>query len=508
MGMARTLRTSRATGASRTAGASRTSRVTRASRAEASSVRTAHETGSAILGVPSRLMAPRLILISAVAILLVFGMVMIYSASSVTALVAEGDAGYYFIRQAIFAVVGLVAAVIIALMDYHFICKYLLPFVWVATVILLGIVLFVGAGSETNGASRWLLLGPFTLQPSEFAKITLVLTGANIMSSYFVEHTISFKFAVGLSVVAIALPLLLIVAQPDKGSTLVILTALMVMIILAGIEMKWILGMLLLGALFIMFLIIKDPYSLSRVSAMLNPFEDLYGEGWQLAQGYYAFGSGGILGVGLGMSRQKYYYLPFAYNDFIFAVIGEELGLLGTVMLVLLFGVLAWAGYRIARYAPDLTGRLIAMGCTSILWIQMLINVCGVIGIIPSSGKPIPFVSYGGSSVIASLMLMGFVVSVSRRSQLPTTVYDDLRGQLRVTSSRDADLRFDESTAGEPTRRSERGSRGSQSLTLVSGGVRSASSGRVSSRRSTSYERIDLGPTPAERLRGRGKRDR
>ena len=453
-------------------------------------------------------MAPRLILILTVAILIVYGLVMIYSASSVTALAEKDDPTYYLVRQAIFAAIGLVPTFIIVFVDYHFFAKQFLPVIWVLSVALLAFVLFFGAGSETLGASRWIAIGPFTLQPSEFAKITLVLTGANLLNAYFGEQSISLKFLAAASALAILVPLALIVAQPDKGSTLVVLASLFVMAIFAGLEGRYIFTVVLIGVAAVFILIFKDEYSISRLSAMLNPFEDFYGEGWQLAQGYYAFGSGGIFGVGLGMSSEKYYYLPFAYNDFIFAVIGEELGLVGAMALVVLFGLIAWAGYRIARFAPDLTGRLIAAGCTSVLWIQMLINVCGVIGLIPSSGKPIPFVSYGGSSIMASLMLVGFIVSVSRRSTLDETVYEENRRQMRLAEGEGWDD-GNGSTAGEPTRRSERGSRSGRgsgsaaNLTLVNGGAP-----RRTSRRATGYERIDLGPSAAERLRGRGKRDR
>ena len=143
---------------------------------------------------------------------------------------------------------------------------------------------------------------------------------------------------------------------------------------------------------------LKDDYSRARIVAVLNPWSDPTGSGYQLIQGFYAFGSGGLFGVGIGMSKQKYSYLPMAYNDFIFAVVGEELGLVGTLGLLAAFGVLAWAGFRIARYAPDMCGRLIAAGCTSLIIIQLLVNVCGVLGLIPLSGKPVPFVSYGGST--------------------------------------------------------------------------------------------------------------
>ena len=461
-----------------------------------------------ILGVPGLLMVPRLVLIACVVTLAIFGLAMVYAASSVTAVGEQGDSAYYFVRQAIFIAAGVVATVVLAVIDYHLFARLLLPLVWVATVALLVVVLVKGVGGDTMGATRWIRIGSvFMLQPSEFAKITLVLTGANLMDRYFIRHSIDGKMFWGLAIFCVGIPLVLIVAQPDKGTALVISAALVAMGFLAGLEPKWVGAIIGVGVLGLIFLIVKDSYSMDRVEAMQDPFKNLYDGGWQLAQGYYAFGSGGIFGVGFGMSAQKYSYLPQAYTDFIFAIIGEELGLVGTVSLVLLFVGIAWAGYRIARFAPDLIGRLIAVGCTSILWIQMLVNVCGVIGLIPSSGKPVPFVSYGGSSTLACFMLVGMVLSVSRRSKLPETVHDGYRSGFRVMSAGDDVTVRDGSTAGEATRRSERGSRSSGTLTLVNGGARSATTSASGNRRATRYERIDLGPTAAERLRNGGKRD-
>ena len=174
--------------------------------------------------------------------------------------------------------------------------------------------------------------------------------------------------------------------------------------------------------------------------AMLDPWSDPYNNGYQLIQGFYAFGAGGLFGVGIGMSKQKYNYLPFAHNDFIFAVIGEECGVVGTVGMLAGFAVLLWAGYRIAINAPDLAGRLVAMGCSSILVIQMLLNVCGVIGIFPLSGKPIPFVSYGGSSIMSSIMIVGLIFSVSKESRMPLSEYDERRSAWSVTAAQGTPL--------------------------------------------------------------------
>ena len=241
------------------------------------------------------------------------------------------------------------------------------------------------------------------------------------------------------------------------------------------------------------------------------------GSGYQLIQGFYAFGSGGLFGVGIGMSKQKYSYLPMAYNDFIFAVVGEELGLVGTLGMLAAFGVLAWAGFRIARYAPDMCGRLIAAGCTSLIVIQLLVNVCGVLGIMPLSGKPVPFVSYGGSTIISCLMLVGMIVSGSNNTALPETVHDRSRQSWQFADGEEARGPAPSASPGislvrTPTPRSARprGEAGS-GLRMVDGGSRARQQGRPRGgngrpSRSGRYDggRIDLGPNAAERLRGRG----
>ncbi|WP_417803050.1 FtsW/RodA/SpoVE family cell cycle protein, partial [Thermophilibacter provencensis] len=279
---------------------------------------------------------------------------------------------------------------------------------------------------------------------------------------------------------------------------------------LAGVPKRILAAFLVLGVLGFLGLSLKDDYSRQRLLTMLNPESDPYGAGYQLLQGFYAFGSGGLFGVGIGFSKQKYSYLPMAHNDFIFAVIGEECGLVGTLGLLAGFALFAWAGFRIALHAPDLAGRLIAAGCTTLVVIQMLLNVVGVIGIFPLSGKPIPFVSYGGSSVIASLMLAGMVVSVSVHSRLPETAHDGARRSLRVTEGDAADAGL--SLVGEPLPRSARGVDAGRAprLTVMDGGARGRAAGRGRGRpagRVTTdargRRRVDLGPDAAERLRGR-----
>ncbi|MCI6275019.1 MAG: putative lipid II flippase FtsW [Coriobacteriaceae bacterium] len=470
---------------------------------------------------PERFMRPRLILIAVVVILTCFGFLMVYSASSVTSLTSEAmgnDPAYYLKRQLAFAAMGAGIAAFIASRDYHIWGKRLVGIIWALTIGLLLLIFLPIAGSDAYGATRWVAIGPLTLQPSEFAKITIILVAADQAERYYDEQTVGFQDFVKNLAVFVGVPLVLILLQPDKGSTLIIAATLIVMAYLAGMDRRWILIVLAVGVAAALVLSLKDDYSRARIVTMLDPWSDPTGSGYQLIQGFYAFGSGGLFGVGLGMSRQKYSYLPMAYNDFIFAVVGEELGLVGTLGVLAAFGVLAWAGFRIARYAPDMCGRLIAAGCTSLIVIQLLVNVCGVLGLIPLSGKPVPFVSYGGSTIMSCLMLVGVLVSVSAHSTLPETVHDrsrqswqfaDGQGEARgPATSGDPGI----SLVGTPTPRSSRprGDAG-PGLRMVDGGGRAhpqarprGGGSRTGGRGSCEGERIDLGPSAAERLRGRG----
>ncbi|OUO34700.1 putative lipid II flippase FtsW [Olsenella sp. An290] len=478
-------------------------------------------------------MRPRLVLLAVTAILVGFGLLMVYSSSSVTALAENGDAAYYLKRQAMMALLGLVAAGVIVHFDYHTWCRTLLTPIWVLTVILLALVFTPFAGGDAYGANRWITVAGFQLQPSEFAKLTIVLTGANVAQRYFEEGSITWHDFLMLMALGVGVPLVLIVAQPDKGSTMVLGLTLVVMGYLAGVPKRFLAFFLVLGLVGFVALSLKDDYSRQRLLTMLDPWKDPYKTGYQLIQGFYAFGSGGLLGVGVGFSRQKYSYLPMAHNDFIYAVIGEECGFVGALGLLVGFGVFAWAGLRIARHAPDLAGRLIAAGCTSLIVVQTLLNVAGVLGIFPLSGKPIPFISYGGTSITASIMIAGMIVSVSAHSRLPETAHDSARGSWQVEggaregSRAGAGLSF----VGEPSPRSERPSGGRARLTVVDGGggtgrgtrapggrqaprTEGRRSGRAASRGPSGArgrgaaggrQRIDLGPSASDRLRGRGR---
>ena len=474
--------------------------------------------------IPERFMQPRLVLLVSTAILVCFGLVMIYSASSISAMTSE-DMGYnpfyYVQRQLGFAAAGVALAFIVSRIDYRAVVRNLQVPIWIVTIGMLAIIFTPIAGADAYGATRWISIGPFSFQPSEFAKITILISVSYLAQQYFIDQTIDqMEFFKKFAIAALA-PLLLILAQPDKGSTLIIVGTLLVIGYLADVDRRVLATIAVAGFIGFAFLSLKDDYSRARVVTMLNPWADYYGAGYQLAQGFYAFGSGGIFGVGFGFSRQKYSYLPMAHNDFIFAVIGEELGFIGVLGLLAVFGALVWAGFKIARYAPDLTGRLIAAGCTSMFIIQAFVNIGGVLGLLPLSGKPLPFISYGGSTIMSSILMVGLLMSVSRQSRLPETEYDRQRASWSIAEEQDtfdapgfAGLTMVDGGVGVgmPLPRSSRPKSSAQSSARPSRGVlRSrdddAPQGRITTDAS-GRRRIDLGPSASDRLRGNSTRPR
>lgn len=485
-------------------------------------------------GVPARFMEPLLILSLIVAALVVFGLVMIYSASSVKALQSAGDPAYFFKRQLVYAAIGVVVAVLLSMIDYHTLRKGLF-LAWAVSIALL--LLTAGLGIATKGAVRWLNLAGFSFQPSEFVKVVIVLYTADILYRYFAEQSMTdrqFYQAVALHIVA---PVVLILFQPDKGTTLILSGTILVMAYLSGYPMRPLLLAAAAVAAFMLVYILVDDYSRARVFTMFNPEADPYGAGYQILQGFYAFGSGGFMGAGIGMSRQKYSYLPEAHNDFIFAVIGEETGLIGTLAVIAGFCAFLYYGYRIAKNAPDLCGKLIAAGCTSLIIIQLFVNVMGILGIAPMTGKPLPFLSYGGSSIISTLALVGLILSVSKQSVLPETEFDRRRSQMSLANDQKGSAYQDSSDSGvvsvqrRSATRSSAHTRSNVSAAAQENTHRTVLSFRskaaadkardVQTTRSSRSERsdrttrserttrtdratrIDLGPSPAERLRSR-----
>ncbi|MBF0911865.1 MAG: putative lipid II flippase FtsW [Atopobiaceae bacterium] len=485
---------------------------------------TSHQTTRNRFGVvPERFMQPRIVLLVSAAILICFGLVMIYSASSISAMTSEdmGNNPFYYVqRQLLFAGIGVIVAFFVSRINYQVIVKRFQKIIWALTIVMLLAIFAPSAGADAYGATRWISIGPFSFQPSEFAKITILMSVAYLAQQYFIEQSINQREFLKYFFISALIPLALILFQPDKGSTLIIVGTLLVVGYLADVDRRLLALVAILGLVGFIALSLKDDYSRARVITMFNPWADYYGAGYQLAQGFYAFGSGGIFGVGLGFSRQKYSYLPMAHNDFIFAVIGEELGFVGICGLLVVFGALVWAGFKIARYAPDLTGRLIAAGCTSMFVIQAFVNIGGVLGLLPLSGKPLPFISYGGSTIMSSIVMVGLLLSVSRQSKLPETEYDKQRATWQMSDNQAYEdvegFTMISGGAGvnKPMPRSSRSkssgrtsARPTQKVMQGRNQSKNAPRGRVSTDK-RGRKRIDLGPSATDRLRGGNARPR
>ncbi|MGI6033070.1 MAG: FtsW/RodA/SpoVE family cell cycle protein [Coriobacteriales bacterium] len=379
---------------------------------------------------PARIMAPRMLYALSVIVLCMLGLVMIYSASSITAYEKFHNASYYFDRQVIFLIFGAIFCVILSVVPYRVLGKpVVFVTLWVIAVGLLCLTAF-GGGVSALGAERSIMVGSFAVQPAEFAKIAVVLAMCSLVAMQR-ENPMPFMRFVVIVLVASLVPLFLIYRQPDLGTAIILAVGLIAMAILAGVPWKAIFIFIGLIAVYVVFACITQPYHLERIISMFDPWLDPNGDGYQSIQSLYAFGNGGLFGTGLGLSRQKYLYLPYAHTDFIFAIIGEELGFVGAACVVLLFGIFIFSGMRIARSAPDMFGCLLAGSLTVMVGFQACVNMACVCGIAPVTGKALPFVSYGGSSIVASLITVGITLSVSMHSS-PDVRYERRRDDFLV----------------------------------------------------------------------------
>jgi cell division protein FtsW len=352
---------------------------------------------------------PRYLLLGSMLFLLLGGMVMVYSASSVADFVNLQDSAYHLKRQAFGALLGMIALIVAMTVDYRKV-RLAGPVLWGLSVIMLVMVLVLGVGKW--GATRWIDLGPFTIQPSELAKIGCVMLAALLVHQYRAGRIDSGTFWRWLAV-AVGVVATLVMLQPDLGTTLAIVASVYLALLIGGLSLRWLGGALLAGIAGVVVLIAIAPYRMRRITAFIDPFADPQGSGYQSIQALYAFGSGGLDGVGLGMSRQKFFYLPAAHTDFIFAIIGEELGLFGALSVVVAFAVIAYAGFRIALGARDTYGRVLAGGLTAMLLSQAIINMGAVTGLLPVTGIPMPLVSSGGTSMVFTMLSIGIILSVS-----------------------------------------------------------------------------------------------
>ena len=349
-------------------------------------------------------------LVVIILMLLCFGLVMVFSASSANAHYAHGDATYFFKKQLLWAVAGIVVMWIVSLFSYKKLRRYA-NLLFTVTIVMLLLVPLIGV--EANGAKRWLGVGSLTFQPSEFAKLTLVLFLARSITYYpkRLDKLVDGYLRYMLVIIVISC---LVLLQPHMSGAIVIAVGGCAVLFAAGFKLRYFITTVLCAIPALLALAITSPYRFKRITSFLDPFSDVQGESWQIVQSLYAIGSGGLFGLGLGQSRQKFLYIPEPQNDFIYAIICEELGFIGAVFVIFLFGLLIWKGIMIAKEAPDEFSSLTAAGITSLVAVQVLMNIAVVTSTMPVTGVPLPFFSYGGSSLVILLIEMGILLNISR----------------------------------------------------------------------------------------------
>jgi cell division protein FtsW len=346
--------------------------------------------------------------------LTVVGVVMVLSAGSVSAAQGyDGNSFWYFQRQVLYAGVGVGAALLVARVTPKIWRRLGAPILGVAAVLMV-IAAHPSSGTSLYGASRWIDLGPVTLQPSELAKLGLVAVAATVLANKWKRLDDPLQLVIPLAPI-VAVVALLAIMQRDLGTTLILVGLVLVMLFAAGVHMRYLVVAGGVGALGASMLIVGETYRRTRLfSAWLDPWADRQGNGYQLIQGLIAIGSGGWLGTGLGTSRAKWDFLPNAHSDFIYAVIGEELGLVGALAVLIAFGILIYAGVRIAMHARGTFERLLAAGVIGWIGLQAIVNMGAVTGLLPITGVPLPLVSFGGTALVVTLVGVGVLASVAR----------------------------------------------------------------------------------------------
>jgi cell division protein FtsW len=354
------------------------------------------------------------LLLTATLCLLALGAVMVFSASSATGVLSEqGGGGFaYFKKVLIFAAIGLVV-MRFASVNGARVIRAMTPLIVAVSIFLLFCVLVPGVGQTVNGSQRWIGSGFLTFQPSELAKVSLILYGAHLIAAR-PKMTRNLRDLLPYLLV-VALAMMLIVLQPDLGTAMTTTFAVTCLLLVAGVRPGTLAPVAIVGVIAVAGVIATNPYQQDRLTGFLNPGADSAGSGYQSMQAQIALGSGGVMGVGLGESVQKASYLPEAHTDMISAVLGEEAGFAGLALLISLFGLFGYAGLRAAHKARDRYGKLLAAGLTSLVLAQASINLFAVLGLAPLTGVPLPFVSYGGTSLIVTLAAAGLVMNVARR---------------------------------------------------------------------------------------------
>lgn len=359
------------------------------------------------------------ILLCLVLFLVLFGLLMVYSASFYMAEKNYNNQCFFLLKQSIGAFLGLISLFFFSHINYNNLSKFRLVFL-IASIILLALVFVPGLGVENYGAKRWLNLGFFTIQPSEIAKFAFVL----FASSYFASKKDSPRAFSSLLPVVFAggSICLLIILEPNMSITMCVGFLLLFMLFVGGVSAKQFLFLLVPILIAVPVLIMLEPYRIARLVAFINPWANPKGEGYQLIQSFYSISSGGLFGVGLFSSRQKYLFLPFAESDFIFSIIAEEWGIVGSVAILLVYLGIIICGIKIALNARNRFGAYLASGITAVIGIQTILNLCVVTGLIPPTGLPLPFISFGSTSLVVFLSAIGVLLNISKQSEMLGTI--------------------------------------------------------------------------------------
>ena len=356
---------------------------------------------------------PRILFLISTIILSTIGLLMVFSSSSIIAMENHADSFFYLKRQSLFLFIGLIVMIICSKLNTNFLSKNY-KFFYIIGIILLLLVLIPMLGRKSGGATRWIQFLSFSIQPIEIAKYMLLIFIAQHLN---IKNARIREFKIG--VVSTFLPclpyILLLLMQPDFGNTVLICITVFSIIILSGAKISHILSIFFVLLSSFLSLIYVAPYRMKRVMSFLNPYDDPQGTGYQIIQSFVSFAKGKFFGVGLGNSSQKLFFLPQGYNDFIFSIIAEELGFLGSMIIIILFGILIFSGFRMLERAKDLFSRNLISGIIILTSLQIIINISVTVGLMPTKGVPLPLISYGGSSLIFTLFAFGLILALDKR---------------------------------------------------------------------------------------------
>jgi len=358
---------------------------------------------------------PDYILLATVFLLLTIGIIMVFSSSYIMAYKWYGNSFYFFTRQAVYSVIAIVVFFITLKIDYHIWRKFAIP-ILLLSIFLLTILYLPGFARYIRGAKRWLSIGPFSFQPSEMAKIALILYIADCLTRKKARDINSFVWGILPIFIITVFIFLLVFGQPDFSTAIVIMGCSFIMLFIGGSQITQLFALIILLIPPGMILALGKDYRRVRLLSFLNPWGDPLNSGFHIIQSLLALGSGGLFGVGIAESRQKFFYLPDQHTDFIFSIIGEELGFIGALAIIILFIVFLWRGFLISLKSRDTFGLLLAAGITSLIVFQALVNISVVTKLIPTTGISLPFISHGGSSLIANMFCCGILLNISKNT--------------------------------------------------------------------------------------------